>query len=60
MVRPFLVRIAAVIMRCVSRYRSISINQNAFSLALRATAAKRRHSSARRRKCSMLTLSSPD
>ena len=38
-----------------ARHRSTSLNQNALSLALRATEARRRHSSARRRKCSTLT-----
>jgi len=36
-------------------HRSTNPNQNALSLALRAAAARRRHSSARRRNCSTLT-----
>ena len=45
---------------CVSNacQRSTSLNQNAVSSALRAAEARRRHSSARRRNCSTLTLSS--
>jgi hypothetical protein len=39
----------------VAFQRATSPNQNALSLAFRATEARRRHSSARRRKCSTLT-----